>query len=114
VTNTISSSVRQRINLTLLAINNRTLRQSRIERFLKRVCPSNGMTILDLGGWDGRLLHQILKTARVNKGRFIVADVDPYVEMASKVYGFEAVMLHEGGSPYHLSMGRLKPCGATR
>ena len=53
------------------------------------------MTILDLGGWDGRLLHQILNTAGVSAGRLIVVNIIAYAETASRVDGFETVVLNE-------------------
>jgi SAM-dependent methyltransferase len=90
--------MRQRINLMLLNISNRTLRQSRINRFIELIHPVSGMSILDLGGWDGRLLQQIVAASRLSGGRWIVADIDPQVEMASEVHGFETVVLREGSA----------------
>jgi hypothetical protein len=91
-------SLKQRINLMLLNFSNKTSRQLRIRRFLELIHPVSGMAILDLGGWDGHLLYQIINTAGLKGGRMIVADTDPYVKTASRIYGFETVVLQKGST----------------
>ena len=82
--------------MTLLKLSNATLRKARILRFIERLSPASGMTILDLGGLDGQLLSQIVSVARIKCGRLIVADIDPYVRVALSNHGFESVVLKEG------------------
>jgi SAM-dependent methyltransferase len=89
-------SLRQYVNMALLKLSNSTLRKARIRRFIARLFPANGMTILDLGGWDGQLLSQITNISGIRGGRYIVADIDSHVRVASTNYGFEAVVLKEG------------------